>query len=102
MPAEAQRLRRRFGTRDRLAIGAAALAAVLATTGAVAAAGSHVRHRTDACLRYSEAGALGGGTWRLCGAEATVFCARRGDKGSTLLAQCLRVEHLLAKPRPRR
>jgi hypothetical protein len=96
MPAEAQRLRRRFGTRDRLVIGAAALAGVLGTAGAVAAGGSHTQRTDSRCLTYSEAGVMGGGSWRLCGASAVAFCKSRGAKAPDLAAQC---DHLgAAKP----
>jgi MFS family permease len=91
VPAEAHRLARRFGRRDRIVIGAAALAGVLGTAGAVAAGGSHAQRADSRCLVYSEAGAMGGGTWRLCGADAAAFCSHRGGMNSALAAQCARV-----------
>ena len=88
MPAEAHRLARRFGRRDRLVIGAVALAGVLGTAGAVAAGGSHGQRTDTRCLTYSEAGVMGGGSWRLCGASAVAFCNSRRVKAPTLAAQC--------------
>ena len=98
MPAEASRLDRRFGRRDRLVIGAVALAGVLGTAGAVAAGGSHSQSTDSRCLTYSEAGVMGGGSWRLCGASAVAFCQSRGVKKRSLAVQCDRI--VTSRPEP--
>src|SRR5581483_3996398 len=86
-----KRLARRFGRRDRAVIGAAALAGVLGTAGFVAT-GSARTQRTDAqCLRYSEAGVMGGGSWLLCGADAIAFCSSRDRTTASLAQQCANV-----------
>jgi hypothetical protein len=75
MPAEAVRLQRQVGVRDKrflyLLAGAAALITVFVTIW-VGANGASTP-RTD-CVTFDEAGVMGGGTWHFCGADAVTFC----------------------------
>jgi hypothetical protein len=79
MPAEAARLEREVGRRDRRFLAALACAAVIGTPVAVLIA----RHDSKpasrsgaACIDAPHAGVLGGGAYHYCGAEAAAFCRR--------------------------
>ena len=90
MPAEAARLKRQVGRRDRRFFAALACAAVVATP-AIILAGRHETTPSSregaACIDVAHAGVLGGGTYHYCGADAVEFCRRfAGDSGVT--AQC--------------
>jgi hypothetical protein len=93
VPAEAARLKRRVGRRDRRFFAALACAAVVATPAIVLAA----RHETKpspregaACIDVAHAGVLGGGTYHYCGADAVDFCRRfAGDAGVTVQCEAL-------------
>ena len=78
MPAEAERLKRGFGRRDRrflLALCAAGL--VFAPAAAVLQHGGGRAPRVGApCVSVAHAGVLGGGTYHYCGAAAVSFCRR--------------------------
>jgi hypothetical protein len=84
VPAEASRLRRRVGRRDRRVLVALAALAVAGTAVGVALPG-HTKAPAPACIVFDEAGVLGGGTWRLCGDAARERCAARERK---LAEQC--------------
>jgi hypothetical protein len=77
VPAEAHRLERRFGPRDRLII------ATILTVTAIAVVGSLFVHEQNPdrgstqCVTYNDAGVMGGGTWRLCGTDANKFCKQQ-------------------------
>ena len=77
MPAEAHRLERRLGRRDRLII------ATILTVTAIAVVGSLFVHEENPgrgstqCVTYNDAGVMGGGTWRLCGTDAIRFCKQQ-------------------------
>jgi hypothetical protein len=90
MPAEAARLKRQVGRRDRRFFAALACAAVVATP-AIIFAGRHETTPSSregaACVDVAHAGVLGGGRYHYCGADAVEFCRRfAGDSGVT--AQC--------------
>jgi hypothetical protein len=79
MPAEAVRLQRRIGDRDRRFFAALACAALVGTP-AIVLVGRHgsgpVTHEDGKCVAVAHAGVLGGGTYHYCGAEAVAFCHR--------------------------
>lgn len=79
-----------MGRRDRLVIGVAAVAGVLCTAVTVAVTGPDAQRADSRCLKYDEAGVMGGGSWRLCGADAVAFCTTRGPKSHELTVQCTR------------
>jgi hypothetical protein len=90
VPAEAARLKRQVGRRDRRFLAALACAAVVATP-AIILAGRHETTPSSregaACIEVAHAGVLGGGTYHYCGSEAVEFCRRfAGDAAVT--AQC--------------
>lgn len=90
MPAEAARLKRQVGRRDRRFFAALACVAAVATP-AIILAGRHETTPSSregaACIDVAHAGVLGGGTYHYCGADAVAFCRRfAGDAGVT--AQC--------------
>lgn len=90
MPAEAARLKRQVGRRDRRFFAALVCAAVVGTPAIILAG----RHETTppsrqgaACIDVPHAGVLGGGTYHYCGADAFEFCRRfAGDAAVT--ARC--------------
>ena len=88
MPAEASRLRRRVGRRDRRVLVLLATLAVAGTAAGIALPGGEQPPETG-CITYAEAGVLGGGTWRLCGKAAVERCAAAGKR---LAEQCARLE----------
>jgi hypothetical protein len=89
MPAEAARLNRRIGQRDRRFL------AALAGAGAASAAfavffvlqGTAAPTRSD-CITFEQAGVMGGGTWRFCGADAISYCRRHSAESTTLADRC--------------
>lgn len=88
MPAEAARLTRGLGARDRSFLLALGLAGVVLLAAAVA-----LHHRSgrparlDAgCVAVAHAGVLGGGTYRYCGAAAVSFCQRFGGEDDVAAA----------------
>jgi hypothetical protein len=94
MPAEAERLTRAFGRRDRLVIVVVALGTVLAAGSALAITefSSNAQLGSEAgCIRIAEAGVLGGGAWHLCGAAAAHFCRARATQTPSLQRQCTRL-----------
>ena len=97
MPSEAQRLTRAPGRRDRLAVAVVSLGSVLVAGGALAVSElTHPAGTTAAgCIRFAEAGVLGGGAWHLCGEAANRFCNSRSSQAPSLRRQCRRLQ----KPR---
>jgi len=92
MPAEAARLTRRIGRRDRRFL--AALAGAGAAGTAVAALfvthGEASTPRSD-CVTLDQAGVMGGGTWRFCGVAAITFCRQNAANDSALADRCRRL-----------
>jgi len=72
VPAEAHRLRRRLGRRDRLALAALACAVAAATGGSVALDVGGSSPPRAGCVTRAAAGVMGGGTWRICRPPQTV------------------------------
>ncbi|HUZ82058.1 MAG TPA: hypothetical protein VMU73_07410 [Gaiellaceae bacterium] len=91
MPAEAARLTRRFGRRDRRFLaavaGAGAASAAFAAFFVPHGAASTPR---SGCVTLDQAGVMGGGTWRFCGADAVAFCRRHAAETSVLAERCRR------------
>ena len=92
MPAEAARFTRRIGRRDRrfLAALAGVGAAGIAFGAGFVAHGGASTPRSD-CVAFDQAGVMGGGTWRFCGADAVVFCRRHATESRTLADRCRRL-----------
>jgi hypothetical protein len=90
MPAEAARLERRIGQRDRRFFAALASAAVIGIP-AIVLAGHHgsaeASHDDGTCIEAAHAGVLGGGTYHYCGADAVAFC-RRFAAEESVAAKC--------------
>ena len=91
MPAEAQRLRRKIGRRDRVLITVALAGSVVVLGTAAAAAELNKPESKANCVTYDQAGVMGGGTWRLCGASAAALCAERSNRSRRIRAQCNRL-----------
>jgi hypothetical protein len=90
MPAEAARLKRRIGHRDRRFFAAIACATLVGTPAIVLAShhgGSQASHQDATCIEADHAGVLGGGTYHYCGADAVAFCRRFADDDS-VAAKC--------------
>jgi hypothetical protein len=70
MPAEAARLTRPIGRRDRRLMAVLAAAGVLLASGGAAFATLHSGHGTaeERCVVVPAAGVMGGGDWHYCGA----------------------------------
>ena len=92
MPAEAHRLQRRVGARDRRFFAALACAAAIGTgIGAVAFSHGSDSHTALRCVTRNAAGVMGGGTWRYCGVEAVAFCRAHSTEQRSLAVQCARL-----------
>jgi hypothetical protein len=92
VPAEAARFTRRIGRRDRrfLAALAGLGAAGIAFGAGFVAHGGTSTPRSD-CITLDQAGVMGGGTWRFCGADAVTFCEQHAAESSTLADRCRRL-----------
>jgi hypothetical protein len=90
MPAEAIRLQRRLGTRDRWFIALLLLAVLLGSASAVAVSrlSSSDASADAGCVSITRASWMGAATFRACGAEAVTFCrtSARGDE--EIAAKC--------------
>jgi hypothetical protein len=92
MPAEAARLQHRVGARDRRFFAALALLGAAGTTAGVlffAHGGSGAS--SSRCLAYDAAGVMGGGTWHVCGSDATAFCRTHAGESRRLDARCAKL-----------
>jgi hypothetical protein len=90
VPAEAHRLQRRIGDRDRRFFAALACAAAIGTGGGAAVVAVHDGGSPagQRCVSRDAAGVLGGGTWRFCGAQASAYCKAHAQEDTDLSAQC--------------
>lgn len=89
MPAEAHRLQRPIGRRDRRLIAAILTASGIAITAATLFAHYENPRRGSAqCVTYNDAGVMGGGTWNLCGVAALTLCNDNPAKSARLETQC--------------
>jgi len=92
VPAEAHRLQRRVGLRDRVFFAALACAAAIgAGVGAIASTHGSRAHAAQGCVTRDAAGITGGGTWRYCGALAVAFCRVHAAEQRSLAAKCARL-----------
>jgi hypothetical protein len=84
MPAEAIRLQRRLGARDRWFLTLLVLAVLVGSAVAVAIgrSGSSDASADAGCVSIMRASWMGGATFKACGANAVSFCRQsaRGDK----------------------
>src|SRR5579871_4928249 len=94
MPAEAHRLTRVPGRRDRLVVAAVSVGAAVAAAVGVATAELDRRAPAAAngCVSFAEAGVLGGGAWHVCGVDAVRLCTSRPRSTPALRQQCARLE----------
>lgn len=89
MPAEAARFTRRIGRRDRRFLAALAGAgAAGAAVGVLFASHGSAAIPRDDCVTLDQAGVMGGGTWRFCGADAIAFCKQHSSDDQTLADRC--------------
>ena len=79
MPAEAQRLRRPVGTRDRRLVAAIVTATAIAVSAAAVLAEQSHHPGSAQCVKFEQAGVMGGGTWNLCGRAALTFCRNQSS-----------------------
>jgi hypothetical protein len=103
MPAEAVRLQRRVGHRDRRFFAALACAALIGTPAIVLAshhAASQASHEDATCIEAAHAGVLGGGTYHYCGADAVAFC-RRFAADDSVAAKCETLDQRASGGTPR-
>ena len=81
MPAEAIRLQRRLGARDRWFIAILVAATLIATIATIVAgragAGSAAASRTG-CISVTRASWMGSATLSYCGADAVAYCRKTG------------------------
>ncbi len=98
MPAEAQRLTRVVGRRDRLVIAVVSIGTAVVLGSALAVAELTHRSTTTAtgCVQFAEAGVLGGGAWHVCGDAAVRLCASRPTSTPAVQRQCARLENTAA------
>ena len=92
VPAEAARFTRRIGRRDRrfLATLAGREPPAIAFAAGFVAHGGTSTPRSD-CVTLDQAGVMGGGTWRFCGADAVTFCLQHAAESSSLADRCRRL-----------
>ena len=91
MPAEAIRLQRRLGARDRWFIGLLALAMLIGTASALVI--SHERGSSSDGARsveYIRASWMGGATFTYCGDEAAAYCRQAANSDAEIAAECRR------------
>jgi hypothetical protein len=74
MPAEANRLARPVGRRDRRFIAAVTAAGVLACGIGGAYAATQHSTASSGCIAVPAAGVMGGGDWHYCGSNALRYC----------------------------
>jgi hypothetical protein len=91
VPAEAQRLERRLGRRDRLIIATILTATGIAVAGALFVHEENPHPSSAHCITYDDAGVMGGGTWHLCGRAAVAFCRRQVGDMTGLADECARL-----------
>jgi hypothetical protein len=93
VPAEAQRLERRLGRRDRLTIATILTVTAIAVAGALFVHDENSNPSSTQCITYDDAGVMGGGTWNLCGSTAVAFCRQHLANGTGLADKCARLRH---------
>jgi hypothetical protein len=93
VPADARRLRRPIGRRDRRFFGVlAAGAAVAAAVGALGLGARTAPSESPRCITRPAVGVMGGGAWRFCGARAVAFCRTHANADRALAARCEKLD----------
>jgi hypothetical protein len=90
MPAEAARLHRAVGSRDRRLILAAACAALAAGPAALLVGGHAHANPAVRCVSTLRAGFMGGATATYCGAQAATACHTLAKSDAQLSVACRR------------
>ena len=90
MPAEAIRLQRRLGARDRWFLIVLAVAVLLGTAAALAVdrASSSDANADAGCVSITRASWMGAATFKACGADAVAFCRRSAGGDEEIAAKC--------------
>jgi hypothetical protein len=94
VPAEAARLQRRIGDRDRRFFATLALLAAAGTIVAVLLFGYSrgAAGGATTCVAFDQPGVMGGGTWHYCGDRAAAFCRTHASESAQLTATCARLD----------
>jgi hypothetical protein len=98
MPAEAQRLERRLGRRDRLIIATILTATGITTAASIFVHGNKPQRGSAMCVTYDDAGVMGGGTWHLCGTDAVRFCTQQPKPSAAAVCATLLKQRQTADP----
>jgi hypothetical protein len=90
VPAEAVRLQRRLGARDRWFLILLALAVLVGTAAALAVdrASSSGANADAGCVSITRASWMGAATFKACGADAVAFCRRSAGGAEEIAAKC--------------
>jgi hypothetical protein len=89
LPSEAARFQRAVGDRDRRFFAALGLLAAAGSTAGVLLFGhGGTLPAAGGCVSYAQAGVMGGGSWRFCGADAAAFCRQHAGEDRRLDARC--------------
>jgi hypothetical protein len=90
VPAEAIRLQRRLGRRDRWFLALLAVAVLVATAAALAVGryGSSDASADAGCVSITRASWMGAATFKACGAEAVAFCRRSAAGDAEIAEKC--------------
>jgi peptidoglycan/LPS O-acetylase OafA/YrhL len=90
VPAEAARLHRALGARDRRLIAAAVCAVLAAGPAALVVGGQAHTNPSVRCVSTLRAGFMGGATATYCGAQAAAACHTLAKDGTQLADACRR------------
>jgi hypothetical protein len=91
VPAEATRLQRRIGARDRWFLALLAVAALIGTASALVFGQRSADPSAEArCVAIIRASWMGGATFKYCGADAATFCRRAAGSDKEIASQCER------------
>ena len=90
MPAEAIRLQRRLGARDRWFLILLAIAVLAGTAAALAVErfSSSGASADAGCVSVTRASWMGAATFKACGADAAAFCRRSADGDEEIAVKC--------------
>jgi hypothetical protein len=91
MPAEAARLSRRLGSRDRWFMLIVALATAAVLVGILIGGRESSKPTATRCVGVKSAGFMGGILTEYCGAKATALCRSDAGRASGLPEQCARL-----------
>jgi hypothetical protein len=88
VPAEAIRLQRRLGTRDRWFIALLLLAVLAGSAIAVSHLNSSDASADAGCVSITRASWMGAATFRACGTDAVKFCRTEARGDEQIAAKC--------------